>query len=608
MTKDELRDRANSLPLKPGVYLMMDKKGAVIYVGKAKKLKNRVSQYFQEGSGHNYKTRVMVSQVDRFDTILVSSEFEALILENALIKQYMPRYNILLKDDKGYPFVRLSRDEYPRFSMVSAPAQDGARYFGPFGGRTDTKAAIDAVRAALKLPSCSRRFPRDIGKERPCLNFHMGRCDGFCRSAGMKDEYISRMAQAASLLEGKTESVKAEIRLQMEAEADELNFERAAALRDRMNAIDVLAKKQRVIAGTMPQTDIWGVYFGEVKCACAVFHYLEGQLVSKETEVFARQIEETEEEFLSSVLTQYYLSKQSFPKEIWLPCAPEDAGDIERAVCERSGRRVRVILPQRGDKAELIRLAGQNAREEAERAVSREERENRTLELLARMTGLEKPPHRLEAYDISNTGASEIVASMVVYQDAEPRKRDYRRFTIKSISAPDDYAAMREVVGRRADRFLAGDEKFSPLPDAFLIDGGEAHAAAAEGVLRSRGISVPVFGMVKDDRHRTRALVTPDGREIGIQSNEAVFSLIGRIQEETHRFAVTFHRERHAKKSFHSEIEDIAGIGGARRKKLLREFGSAAAIRAADMAALEKALPKNAARAVWEHYHGEEKR
>ncbi len=607
MIKDELREKANSLPLKPGVYLMMDKKGAVIYVGKAKKLKNRVSQYFQENSGHNYKTRVMVSQVDKFDTILVSSEFEALILENALIKQYMPRYNILLKDDKGYPFVRLSREEYPRFSMVSAPAEDGARYFGPFGGRNDTRSAIDAIRAALKLPSCSRRFPRDVGKERPCLNFHMGRCDGFCRSADMKDEYLIRMAQAASLLDGKTESVREEIKAQMESEAEQLNFERAAALRDRLKAIDVLAKKQKVIAGTMPQTDVWGVYFGEVKCACAVFHYMEGQLVSRETEVFARQIEENEEEFLSAVLTQYYLAKKNFPKEVWLPCALDDAENIERAMSERSGRRVCVRIPQRGEKAELIRLAGQNAREEAERVVSREERDSRTLELLARMTGLEKPPRRMEAYDISNTGASDIVASMVVYQGAEPRKRDYRHFKIKTLTAPDDYASMREVIGRRVDRFLEGDEKFSPIPDLFLIDGGAAHAKAAETVVRAKGFATPVLGMVKDSRHRTRALITSDGSEIGIQSNEAVFSLIGRIQEETHRFAVTFHHATHAKRSYHSELEDIAGVGETRRKKLLKEFGSVENIRAADMDALARILPRDAAKSVWEHYHKEEK-
>ena len=604
MTKQELKEKANGLPLRPGVYIMMDAQNTVIYVGKAKKLKNRVSQYFQETSSHNEKTRRMVSKVDHFDTIIASSEFEALILENALIKQYMPRYNILLKDDKGYPFVRLSVGEaYPVFSMVNAPKEDGARYFGPYGGRSETRAAITAVCAALRLPTCRRRFPRDIGRERPCLNYHMGRCDGFCRGTPDGEEYRRRIDRCVLLLTGKIREVTASLSEEMAAAAEELNFERAAALRDQIAAIDVLGKKQKVIAGAMPQTDIWGLYRGAVKCCYAVLHYRDGQLVSRETEVFSTRMDETAEELLPLLLAQYYLNKTALPREIWLPLPIEDAEIMERALCEHSGKRVVVRIPKRGEKADLIRLADRNAEEEAERVTSEAERAGRTLELLAKMTGLPSPPRRMESYDISNTGSSDIVASMVVYEGTRPKKSAYRKFHIKSLSAPDDYAAMEEVLTRRLQRYADGDEKFAPLPDLFLIDGGANHAAVAERVLAQFGWSIPVFGMVKDDRHRTRALITAAGHEIGIQASEPVFALIGRIQEETHRFAVTYHHQRHTKSAYRSALDEIPGVGAVGKKELLKAFKTVRAIREAELEALARVVPAHAARAVYDHFH-----
>ena len=604
MTREELKEKANDLPLAPGVYLMMDKTGRVIYVGKAKKLKNRVSQYFQDTAAHSGKTRAMVANIDRFDTIFVSSEFEALVLENSLIKRHMPRYNILLKDDKGYPFVRLSQEPYPRFSLVNRMADDGGRYFGPFGGRHETRMALEAICSALKLPTCSRKFPRDIDKERPCLNYHMGRCDGFCRSAMTEEEYTRRMEQAAALLEGKGKKLIRDMTAKMAEEAENLRFEQAAALRDRINAIKALSNKQTVIAGICADTDVWGVYRGAGKSCCAVLHIEDGQLAGRETQLFSAYNEESEEEMLAAVTSQYYLPRAMLPREILLSADSGDCAELSEVLTQRAGHKVWVHVPQRGEKAELLAMAARNAREEAERATSAAERSDHTLMTLARMTGLDAPPERMESYDISNTGGSDIVASMVVYQGTKPLKSAYRRFQIKELDGhPDDYASMQEVLRRRLQRAADGDEKFLPLPDLFLIDGGVTHARAAREITAQFGCHVPVFGMVKDDRHRTRALVTPEGGEIGINANQAVFSLIGQIQEETHRFAVTYHHQKHGKSTLRSSLDGIPGVGPKRRDALRKRFGTIRAIREAGVEELSTVLPRSAAEAVWHHFH-----
>ena len=604
MTKEELRQKANDLPLVPGVYLMMDKTGKVIYVGKAKKLKNRVSQYFQESASHTAKTRQMVAQVDHFDTIFVSSEFEALVLENSLIKRHSPKYNILLKDDKGYPFVRLSREPYPRFTLANRYANDSARYFGPFGGRYETRQALDAVFAALRLPTCNRRFPRDIGAERPCLNFHMGRCDGFCRPEMTAEEYNRRIDQACQLLEGKSRQLLREMTAEMEAEAEALRFEQAAAIRDRINAIGALSKKQTVIAGLCADTDIWGLYRGAGKCCYAVLHMENGNLTGRETELFSAPIEEEEAEMLSALTAQYYLPRAVLPHEILLPVDTGECENLSEVLTRRAGHKVWVHVPQRGEKADLRDMAQRNAAEEAERATTAEERVAHTLSLLGSMLGLAQPPRRMESFDISNTGKSDIVASMVVYSGVRPLRSAYRRFRIKELQGhPDDYASMQEVLRRRLQRAADGDEKFLPLPDVFLIDGGETHAAAAQQVADAFGVTVPVFGMVKDDRHRTRALVTPQGREIGLTANPAVFSLIGQIQEETHRFAITYHHESHIRSTLRSALDDIPGVGPKRKEALRRALGSVKAIREADVETLAAIVPRPTAEAVYRHFH-----
>ena len=603
MTKQELLQKADSLPLSPGVYLMMDKTGLVIYVGKAKKLKNRVSQYFQSGSGHNEKTRMMVFQVDHFDTIMVRTEFEALILENSLIKRHQPRYNILLKDDKGYPFVRLDEKvSYPRFTLVSKPAQDGARYFGPFGGRHETRAALQAVCAALKLPTCSRQFPRDIGKERPCLNHHIGKCDAFCSPDGPDGaEYRRRVTQAAQLLDGKLRQVTTVLRQEMETAAEALEFEKAAALRDRLQALQVLGKQQQVIAGVCADTDVWGVYIGAVRCGAAVLHIENGNLLGRQTEIFPTAADQTAPEVLSAVLSQYYLDKAVLPREILLPCLFDGSETFAALLTAQAAHRVELRVPQRGERSQLVEMASRNAREEVERITTESERVARALTDLQALAQLPAVPRRMESYDISNLGSDDMVASMVVFVDGKPLKRDYRKFAIRSLTAPDDYAAMQEVLTRRfAHR---EDEKFPPLPDLLLIDGGLGHVHAALAAEQATGVSVPVLGMVKDDRHRTRALVTPGGGELGIQQSPHIFTLIGRIQEEVHRFAITFQRQKHHTRTYRSKLDGIPGVGEVRKQALWKRFGTIKAMEAASLEELGKILPAPAAKAVYERFH-----
>ena len=605
MTREELLQVAESLPLSPGVYLMMDKTGLVIYVGKAKKLRNRVSQYFQSASRHNEKTRLMVSQVEKFDTIVVRSEFEALILENSLIKRHQPRYNILLKDDKGYPFVRLDgKEEYPRFTMVSKAAEDGAQYFGPFGGRHETRQALHAVSAALKLPTCTRRFPRDIGKERPCLNYHIGKCDGFCRADGPDGaEYRRRMEQAAELFSGKLRQVSAAMEQEMAEAAENWEFEKAAALRDRIQALSVLSKEQQVIASCCADTDVWGIYSGAAKCGAAVLHIENGDLLGREMEVFPTAADTGEGEILSAVLSQYYLARNALPREILLPRAFEGAETLEQALSERVGRKVRLHVPQRGERSHLVEMARQNAREEVERITTESERVSRTLTDLQKLASLPTLPKRMESYDISHLGGQDTVASMVVFADGKPLKRDYRKFAVETADAGDDYAAMYEVLLRRLSH--AEDEKFPPLPDVLLIDGGLGQVNAALAAQREMGVELPTLGMVKDDRHRTRALVTPEGAELGISQSPHIFALIGRIQEETHRFAITFQRQKRKKRTFRSRLDGVTGLGPARKSALLKHFGTVRAVEKATEEELSAVLPAAVANALWKHLHGE---
>lgn len=603
MTFDECKEKARALPLKPGVYIMQDAKNTVIYVGKAKALKNRVSQYFQESASHSEKTRAMVAQIDHFDVIVADSEFEALVLESALIKRHQPHYNILLKDDKGYPYLRLSvKEEYPQFSLVGRAAEDGARYFGPYGSRGSTQTIIDALRLALKLPSCSRKFPRDIGRERPCLNHHMGQCDGYCRREMDQTRYREAIDQSVRLLEGQFKEVGTDLLAEMERAAAELRFEKAAELRDRYKAIELLGKRQKVLAGSLCDTDVVGFCRGTVKSCFVVLHFMEGELAGKDWELIETPMEDDLPDAVSTLVRQYYLGRGAFPKQILLPCELEDEVPLTRLFSEEAGRRVNLVTPQRGAKVDLIRMANTNAHEEVERWTTREERQSKLLELLGKTLGLNAPPRRIESFDISNQGDADIVASMVVYVNAKPLKRDYRHFKLRDMTGADDYASMEQVLTRRFRRYLDGDEKFGALPDLLLIDGGETHARVALRVQQALGLDIPTYGMVKDDRHRTRALITAQGQEIGIQQHQALFALIGQIQEETHRFAIEFHRQQQSMHLKGSVLDRIAGVGETRRSQLLKHFKSIKRIKCATLAELEDVVPKPTARAVYDYF------
>lgn len=600
MTFDELKEKALTLPYAPGVYIMRDKQDKVIYVGKAKKLKNRVSQYFQDTASHSPKTRIMVSKIHHFDVIVAASEFEALVLECSLIKRHMPKYNILLKDDKGYPYLRLNmKDIYPKMELVSKIADDGAEYYGPYGGRSVTHDVMEVIRQTLKLPGCNKQFPRDVGKERPCLNYHMNQCAGWCQESKSCTEYRQTMQQVRELLRGNYKSVADQIRQQMLEAAENLEFELAASMRDRLQAVENLGQKQLVTAGTLADTDVVGYGETEAKACFAVLHFSGGNLLDKEYEVFSRP--DDREEAVSSLLKQFYLSRGLAPKRVLLPFEMEDSDLFAELLEQRYGRKPKLHVPQRGDNLRLVDLACKNAFEEAQRVTDKAERINATLALLGKMLGID-PSGRMESYDISNISGTDIVASMVVFQDGKPLRSGYKRFKLEGLSDQDDYASMNQIIKRRFSHYKAGDKGFDDPPDLLLIDGGIAHARTAVSALEELELHFPVFGMVKDDRHRTRALVTPEGQEIRIDNNQAIFSLIGTIQEETHRFAITYHRQLRSKRLRYSELDGIPGIGPKRKQELLRQFKSLTAIGQATLPELERLLPKDAAAAVYHHF------
>jgi len=605
MTFDELKDKALTLPYAPGVYIMRDKSDRVIYVGKAKKLKNRVTQYFQDTASHTLKTRLMVSSIDHFDVIVAASEFEALVLECSLIKRHMPKYNILLKDDKGYPYIRLDKKaKYPTLSMVNKLSDDGASYYGPYGSRGVTQNILEAIRVTLKLPSCKKQFPRDIGKDRPCLHYHMNQCSGWCQSGASHEEYLRCIDQAQQLLQGNFKSVAQDIKKQMLNAADRMEFELAAGLRDRLNAVEALGQKQLVTAGTLADTDVIGYAQTEAKACFTVLHYCGGNLLDKDYEVFP--VPDDPEAAVSSLLKQYYLSRGIAPKIVLLPFEVDDRELFAQLMEQQSGRKTRIRVPQRGDSAHLVALANKNALEEAERISSKEKKLSGTLQLLGKMLAI-NPPKRIESFDISNISGTDIVASMVVFEDGKPKRSEYKRFKVEGLSDQNDYASMQQIVRRRFVHYQQGDKGFESAPDLLLIDGGIVHAKTAQNVLQDMNLQIPVLGMVKDDKHRTRALVTPDGMEIRIDTQQIIFSFIGNIQEETHRFAINYHRQLRSKRLKYSELDKIAGIGTKRKQDLLNQLKSISAIANATLTELERILPKNAALAVYRYFHNKEK-
>ena len=608
MTFEQLKEKAASLPLAPGVYIMKDKSETVIYVGKAQKLRNRVSQYFVDTVSHSPKTRMMISKIHHFDVIVAASEFEALILECSLIKRHMPKYNILLKDDKGYPYLRLDmKERYPRITLVNKVDNDGAGYYGPFGSRGVTNSLLEAIRHTLKLPDCSRQFPRDIGQDRPCLNYHMNLCAGWCQCGRTEAEYIQVMDQAKQLLQGNYKQVTESVKAQMLAAAEELNFELAASLRDRLKAVENLGQKQLVTAGSLADTDVIGFFQTERRSCFTVLHFSGGNLLDKDYEILSSVEVEDVPSAVSSLLKQYYMSRGYAPRFVMLPCEIEDSTAIEELLEHEYGRKPHLKVPQRGDNVKLVELANKNAKEEVMRLTDKEERNQSTLKLLGKMLNMAAPA-RIESYDISNISGTDIVGSMVVFQNGKPNKSAYKRFKIEDMPGQDDYGSMRQMLRRRFQHYVGGDPGFEVPPDLLLIDGGIQHALAAKQVLQELKLDFPIFGMVKDGKHRTRALVTSEGLEIKIDSQQSIFSFIGNIQEETHRFAITYHRGLRSKRLRYSELDNITGIGPKRKEDLLKTFKSIAGIKRASLYELERILPKDAAGAVYRHFNNDKEK
>ena len=492
------------------------------------------------------------------------------------------------------------KDIYTKIELVSKLADDGAEYFGPYGTRGVTNDVREAIRQTLKLPGCHKEFPRDIGKERPCLNYHMNQCAGWCQESKTCTEYRETMLQARELLRGNYKAVAEQIKEQMLRHAENLEFALAASLRDRLAAVEHLGQKQLVTAGTLADTDVVGYGETEAKACFAVLHFSGGNLLDKDYEVFPRPADKLEA--VSSLLKQFYLSRGLAPRRVLLPFENEASELFAELLEQQNGKKIRIHVPQRGDGRQLVELACKNAKEEAVRLTGKEEKVGAALMNLGKMLAME-PPARIESYDISNISGTDIVAGMVGFNDGKPHRSEYKRFQIEGLDGQDDYGSMRQVITRRFQHYIAGDKGFTEAPSLLLIDGGVVHAQTALAVLQELKLDFPVFGMVKDARHRTRALVTPDGREIGIDTNQAVFSLVGNIQEETHRFAITYHRQKRSKRLRYSALDAIPGIGPKRKQELLKQFKSISAISAASIQELERLLPKDAAASVYHHFH-----
>ncbi|MBO5102453.1 MAG: excinuclease ABC subunit UvrC [Clostridia bacterium] len=565
---ERLRDKANSLPQSPGVYIMKNAEGKIIYVGKSKKLKNRVSSYFV-GSGHSYKTAKMVSQVYDFDYILCKTEIEALALENTLIKKHTPKYNIKLKDAKSYPYIKVTAEEYPKLLVTRERRSDRARYFGPYSGSAAAHTALSAVMKVFGLPTCKRSFPKDIGRERPCIYRDMGRCVAPCAGGVSPEEFRDLVRRAERVLDGSSREILSELEYEMNAAAEELLFERAAALRDSISALKALSEKQKVIASPDIDRDVFALHHSETVGTLALLSVRGGALVNK-NEFLLSAADPVGEDEAVSIIASYYEESGNIPREVMLAFEPdaEDTELLSEYLTLLSARRVQVKIPERGDGRALCELAQKNAEEAARQHTLSSEREDKNIKRLTELLGLAEPPRRIEAYDISNIGNESIVASMVVYSDGRLKKSDYRLFSIKTTEGADDYGSMREALTRRLSHICDGTASLGEQPDLLLVDGGDAHVGVAKGVLSELSLEIPVFGMVKDDFHKTRAL-TDGESEISIAKEFDLYGFVYNLQEEAHRFAVKSSQRAKTKTLTHSTLERIEGIGPAKAKALL---------------------------------------
>lgn len=602
-----LREKVKKLPLQPGIYIMKDKKGQIIYIGKAKALKNRVSSYFRSVEKHTPKVYRMVENVWDFEYIVTFSEFEALVLECSFIKQHTPKYNILLKDDKGYHYIRVGGGEYGKITACHQPQKDGARYLGPYISGYVVKQTVDEVNKVFLLPTCNRNFPQEIGKQRPCLNYHIKQCMAPCSGKISPQEYAEALEEAVSFLKGSNANIQKILTQKMMQAAEAMQYEKAARYRDRIRAIQGLAENQKVVSIRYEEEDVIALVQSSVKCCAVVLQFRDYRLVDKEyfmldelsefaqnaslTDSKEQAVEPMMQELRTQFVLRYYDMKQQVPKAVVLDGPPSCQQELEEYLCQKAQRSVQLLLPQKGDQMKLLQMAKENASQQIAEQTRRTSREISALDELARLLGLHQVPNYIEAYDISNIGSETIVAGMVVFEGGRPLKGAYRKFSVRSVvGKPDDYASMREVLTRRLERYEQHKQEgvgFGRLPDLILLDGGRGHVAAVKPLVRQRGFDIPIFGMAKDDRHRTRTIATEDG-ELSVSSFRAAFDLLTSIQDEVHRFSIGYSRSKHASRAMESVLRSVEGIGEKRAKNLFLRFRTLKAMEAATVEQLEE--------------------
>ena len=605
MELKELRKKSMALPKTPGVYLMKDKKNEIIYVGKAKALKNRVSSYFGSQNNHTPKVKKMVENVNDFDYILTDSEFEALVLECSLIKQHSPKYNILLKDDKGYSYIRVTKGNWPKISAVLQKSDDDAKYIGPYTGSFSVKNSVDEALKIFQLPSCGKSFPKEIGKSRPCLNYFIKQCMAPCSGKVSCEEYNEAVNGALKFLQGDSGEILKELKNEMEQAAERLDFEKAAKLRDRIRSIEKTAERQKVVGTDNRPKDFFALSQTEDKSCLCILRFDSGRL--RESKYFILPFLESLPSARAELITRFYADGAHIPSLIFLDGEAEDTELLTEWLSKTAGRKVEIIIPQKGKNAETVQMCRNNAAEKLAQSMGRTGGITAALDELSKLLGLEKPPVLIESYDISHTMGSDNVAGMVVFRNGQPYKKSYRRFSIKGFTGQDDYGSMAEVISRRLNEYqLHADEGegFGALPDLILLDGGIGQVNAVKPIVEAFGYDIPVFGMVKDSSHRTRAIAS-DGGEIAINSKRQAFTLVSTIQEEVHRYAVSYHRTKHKKSSLSVSLTEIEGIGEKKSKALLKKFKTLTAVKNASVEELCRAEGINTAIAnkIYDHFH-----
>lgn len=584
MRIEYLREKTLKLTSSAGVYLMKDKSGAIIYIGKAKNLKNRVSSYFRENPNHNPKTAKMVSQVYDYDFIVTDSEYEALVLECSLIKQNNPKYNILLKDDKGYHYIKISDEEYPRITDEKNISDDG-EYLGPYMSGFVTRETVNEVNKVFMLPTCAKKFPQDFRKGRPCLNYHIKQCMGVCMGNISSYDYKNIINQAVGYIKNGNSLSVEKLEREMKIYSEKCEFEKAAVIRDRIIAVKKASEKQKIISNGVDNADIIGIVSNYDSICISVLMYRSGRLSDKS--VFT--VPYSTDSITGDFIKQFYHGKNDIPKAVVTEDIPEDYELIEKMLSEQSGHKVKIITAERGRLKELLRLAKNNSAEYIAVNDSRTSREVIALEELSKILGLSKPPSYIEAYDISNLSSYAMVAGMVVFKDGKPFKKAYKRFSIKEVSYQNDYASMQEVLRRRLSKIgNDSDEFFSRCPDLILLDGGKGHVNAVAPIIKEMNLDIALYGMVKDNKHRTRAIAT-GGREIQISGFKSAFALLTQIQDEVHRFSVSYMHSRHNKSSYKSELTNIKGIGNKKSAKIMLFFKTKENLLKADVNELAKA-------------------